>query len=324
MRHLMLLIAAATALTCPVAVPAQTVSAETFPTKPLRMLVPVPAGGPSDFIARQVAQQLSTSLGQAVTVENKPGANGLVAAREVLAAPADGHTLLYAPGSMIATPLLAKGSGLDWSQDFAPLGKVGRVPFALAVHPGVTAQTVDELVKQARQQPGVLNVATSTPSEVLAAAQFMKAAGVTLARVPYKGGTQALPDLLAGRVQLTFGPLSLMQPHAKSGALRILAVLAPQRSGALPDVPTMAEAGMGGVEVPTWQGLYTVTKVPPALRARLATDIAAAVARPEMRAELERRMLAVEGATPQELAATIARELAVWSALVAEYKLTAE
>lgn len=324
MRHLMLLIAAATALTCPVAVPAQTVSAETFPTKPLRMLVPVPAGGPSDFIARQVAQQLSTSLGQAVTVENKPGANGLVAAREVLAAPADGHTLLYAPGSMIATPLLAKGSGLDWSQDFAPLGKVGRVPFALAVHPGVTAQTVDELVKQARQQPGVLNVATSTPSEVLAAAQFMKAAGVTLARVPYKGGTQALPDLLAGRVQLTFGPLSLMQPHAKSGALRILAVLAPQRSGALPDVPTMAEAGMGGVEVPTWQGLYTVTKVPPALRARLATAIAAAVARPEMRAELERRMLAVEGATPQELAATIARELAVWSALVAEYKLTAE
>jgi tripartite-type tricarboxylate transporter receptor subunit TctC len=324
MRHLILLIAAATALACPVAVPAQTVAADSFPTKPLRMLVPVPAGGPSDFIARQVAQQLSTSLGQAVTVENKPGANGLVAAREVLAAPADGHTLLYAPGSMIATPLMAKGSGLDWSQDFAPLGKVGRVPFALAVHPGVTAQTVDELVRQARLQPGVLNVATSTPSEVLAAAQFMKAAGITLVRVPYKGGTQALPDLLAGRVQLMFGPLSLMQPHAKSGALRILALLAPQRNAALPDVPTMAEAGMRGVDVPTWQGLYTVAKVPPALRARLATDIAAAVAQPEMRAELERRMLTVEGATPQELAAAISRELMVWSAVVDEYKLTAE
>jgi tripartite-type tricarboxylate transporter receptor subunit TctC len=324
MRHLILLIAAATALACPVAVPAQTVAADSFPTKPLRMLVPVPAGGPSDFIARQVAQQLSTSLGQAVTVENKPGANGLVAAREVLAAPADGHTLLYAPGSMIATPLMAKGSGLDWSQDFAPLGKVGRVPFALAVHPGVTAQTVDELVRQARLHPGVLNVATSTPSEVLAAAQFMKAAGITLVRVPYKGGTQALPDLLAGRVQLMFGPLSLMQPHAKSGALRILALLAPQRNAALPDVPTMAEAGMRGVDVPTWQGLYTVAKVPPALRARLATDIAAAVAQPEMRAELERRMLTVEGATPQELAAAISRELMVWSAVVDEYKLTAE
>jgi tripartite-type tricarboxylate transporter receptor subunit TctC len=324
MRHLMLLIAASAALACPVTASAQTVAAEGFPTKPLRMLVPVPAGGPSDFIARQVAQQLSTSLGQAVTVENKPGANGLVAAREVLAAPADGHTLLYAPGSMIATPLMAKGSGLDWSQDFAPLGKVGRVPFALSVHPGVAAQSVDELVRLARQQPGVLNVATSTPSEVLAAAQFMKAAGITLARVPYKGGAQALPDLLAGRVQLMFGPLSLMQPHAKSGALRILAVLAPERSAAMADVPTMAEAGMRGVDVPTWQGLYTVAKVSPAYRARLATDIAAAVARPEMRAELERRMLAVETATPPELAATITRELAVWSAVVDEYKLTTD
>lgn len=324
MRNLMLFLAAAAALACPVAATAQTPTPANFPTKPLRMLVPLPAGGPSDFIARQVAQQLSTSLGQMVSVENKPGANGLVAAREALAAPADGHTLLYAPGSMIATPLLAKGSGLDWSQDFAPLGKVGRVPFVLAVHPGVPAQTVADLVKQARLLPGTLNVATSTPSEVLAAAQFMKAAGVQLTRVPYKGGSQALPDLLAGRVQLMFGPLSLLQPQAKSGTLRILATLAPERSPALPDVPTMTEAGVGGVEVPTWQGLYTVAKVPTTVRARLASDIAAVVAKPEVRAEFERRMLAVEGASPQELAATIARELVVWAALVDEYKLTTD
>lgn len=324
MRHVMLRFAVTAALACPLAVTAQTPTPASFPTKPVRMLVPLPAGGPSDFIARQVAQHLSTSLGQAVTVENKPGANGLVAAREALAAPADGHTLLYAPGSMIATPLLAKGSGLDWSQDFAPLGKVGRVPFVLAVHPGVPAQTVADLVKQARLQPGTLNVATSTPSEVLAAAQFMKAASIQLTRVPYKGGSQALPDLLAGRVQLMFGPLSLLQPQAKSGALRILATLAPERSSALPEVPTMTEAGLGGVEVPTWQGLYTVAKVPPAVRARLASDVDTVVAKPEVRAEFERRMLAVEGASPQELAATIARELAVWAALVDEYKLTTD
>lgn len=324
MRHLMLCVAALSALAGPVAATAQTAIPSSFPTKPLRMLVPLPAGGPSDFIARQVAQHLSTSLGQVVTVENKPGANGLVAAREAVAAPADGHTLLYAPGSMIATPLLAKGSGLDWLQDLAPLGKVGRVPFVLAVHPGVPAQTVADLVRQARQQPGAFNVATSTPSEVLAAAQFMKAAGIQLTRVPYKGGTQALPDLLAGRVQLMFGPLSLLQPQAKSGTLRILATLAPERSPALPDVPTMTEAGMDGVEVPTWQGLYAAANVPPAVRARLASDVAAVVAKPEVRAEFERRMLAVEGASPQELAATITRELAVWSALVDEYKLTAD
>jgi len=324
MRRLIFSIATLAALTCPLAVMAQTASSASFPTKPLRMLVPVPAGGPSDFIARQVAQQLSTSLGQPVTVENKPGASGLVAARETLSAPADGYTLLYAPGSMIATPLLAKGSGLDWSQDLAPLGKVGRVPFALAVHPGVAAQTMADLVRQARQQPGVFNVATSTPSEVLAAAQFMKAAGIQVTRVPYKGGAQALPDLLAGRVQLMFGPLSLLQPQAKSGALRILATLTPERHVALPEVPTMAEAGLPGVEVPTWQGLYAAARVPQALRARLASDIAAAVARPEMRAEFDRRMLVVEGVSAQDLATTIARELTVWAAVIDEYKLTAD
>ena len=324
-RRLALLVAGLAALVLPAVVSAQSVAAPAgFPTKPLRMLVPVPPGGPSDFIARQVAQQLSTSLGQIVTVENKPGANGLVAAREAAAAPADGYTLLYAPGSMIATPLLSKGSGFDWTQDLAPLGKVGRLPFVLAVHPGVPAQTLADLVKHARQHPGNLNVATSTPSEVLAAAQFMKSSGVQFTRVPYKGGTQAMPDLLAGRVQLMFGPLSLLQPQAKSGALRILGVLAPERSAAAPDVPTLAEAGVLGVSVPTWQGLYTAAKVPPMVRDRLASDIAAAVARPEMRVEFERRMLAIEGASPQELSAIIARELGVWSSLIDEYKLTAD
>jgi len=121
-----------------------------------------------------------------------------------------------------------------------------------------------------------------------------------------------------------FGPLSLLQGQAKSGALRVLAVLEPERNAALPEVPTMAEAGMGGVAVPTWQGVYTAAKAPEAARARLAADIAAAVARPDMRSELERRMLAPESATPQDLTSTITRELAVWSALVDEYKLTAD
>ena len=324
MHALIRCLAAIAALTCSVAAMAQAAPGRPFPSTPLRMLVPVSAGGPSDFIARQVAQHLSASLGQVVTVENKPGANGLVAAREALAAPADGHTLLYAPGSMIATPLLVKGSGLDWPKDLAPLGKVGRVPFALAVHPDVPARTVADLVELARMRPGALGVATSTPSEVLASAQFTKAAGVRITRVPYRGGNQALPDLLAGRVQLMFGPLSLLQPHAKAGTLRVLATLAPERNGALPDVPTMAESGMSGVDVPTWQGLYAAARVPAAVRDRLASDIAAVVARLELRIEFDRRMLAVEGASPQDLAATIARELAVWSAVIDEYALTAD
>lgn len=310
---------AATALLLGSAAPAQTAA-----DRPLRLVVPLPAGGPSDFIARQTAQHLAEALGQPVLVDNKPGANGLIAAREVAAAGNDGQTLLYAPGSMIATPLLAKGAGFDWARELAPLGKVGRVPFGLAVHPSVPAGTVAELATHARQHPGVLNVATSTPSEVMAAAQFMKAAGVTLTRMPYRGVQQAMPDLLAGRVQLMFGPLSALQPPLRAGSLRLLAVLGPERSSALPEVPTMREAGFAAVSVPTWQALYTSARVAAERQQQLARAVATAVARPEARAELDKRLLASESASPQELSATIQQELLAWAALIDEYKLTAD
>lgn len=303
---------------------AQAAATDKFPSKPIRLVVPLPSGGPSDFIARQTAQHLSTLLGQPVVVDNKPGANGLVAARDVAAAEADGHTLLYAPGSMIAAPLLAKAPDFDWARQFAPLGTVARVPFGLAVHPGVAAASVTELARLVRQRPGELNVATSTPSEVMAATQFAKASVGTLVRVPYRGGSQALPDLLVGRVQAMFEPLSVFQPHVKSGALRILAVLAPERSAAMPDVPTMREAGFSAVSVPTWQALYVPVRVDPARQLRLAQAVAAVALRTDTRAELDRRLLAAEVASPQELASTIARELAEWRALIDEYKLTME
>jgi tripartite-type tricarboxylate transporter receptor subunit TctC len=324
MRHWITIAVAAGSLMLPAAVGAQATAPETFSTKPLRLVVPLPAGGPSDFIARQAAQHLATALGQAVVVDNKPGANGLIAAREVAAADSDGHTLLYAPGSMIASPLLAKGSGFDWVQQLAPLGKVARVPFGLAVHSGVPASSVAELARLARAQPGQLNVATSTPSEVMAAAQFMTAAGVALTRVPYRGGPQAMPDLLAGRVQVTFGPLSVLQPHVKSGSLRLLAVLAPERNAAFPEVPTMREAGYATVSVPTWQALYVSSRASSDTKHRLASAVAAAAAHPEFRSALVQRMLAVESGSPQELSATISSELAAWSSLVDEYKLTAD
>lgn len=324
MRHWMTIAVATASLLLPATVCAQAAVPETFPTKPLRLVVPLPAGGPSDFIARQAAQHLATALGQAVVVDNKPGANGLIAAREVAAADSDGHTLLYAPGSMIASPLLVKGSDFDWALQLAPLGKIGRVPFGLAVHSGVPASSVAELARLARAQPGQLNVATSTPSEVMAAAQFMKAAGVALTRVPYRGGPQAMPDLLAGRVQVTFGPLSVLQPHVKSGALRLLAVLAPERNAGFPEVPTMREAGYASVSVPTWQALYVSSRVSSGARDRLAAAVAAAAAQPEFRSELDKRMLAVESSSPQELSATISSELTAWSALIDEYKLTAD
>jgi tripartite-type tricarboxylate transporter receptor subunit TctC len=297
---------------------------DAYPTRALRLVVPLPPGGPTDFLARTVAQHLSASLGQPVVVDNKPGADGAIAARDVMAAPADGHTLLFAIGSMLAAPLQSRPPAFDWLNEFAPVGKVGRVAFCLMVHPALPAQTVAEFVTYARANPDKLNFSTSTTSELMAASQFMKATGIRMTRVPYKGGTQAMPDLLAGRIQVMFGPASLALPHAKTGALRVLATLLPQRSAALPDVPTIGEAGHPDVSVPTWQALFVPARTPRPVVARLAAELGAALARPEVRAEFERRALAVETSTPQELAATVVQDQAAWTSLIAEYGLGRE
>jgi len=292
-----------------------------YPSKPLRLVVPFPPGGPTDFLARSVAQNLSGALGRPVVVDNKPGADGAVAARDVIAAQPDGQTLLFATGSMIAVPLQATPPAFDWSVELAPVGKVGRLSFCLAVHPDVPARNVAEFIAYARANPEKLSFSTSTLSELMAAAQFMKATGIRMTRVPYKGGAQAMPDLLAGRIQVMFGPVTLAGPHAKTGAVRVLATLLPQRSPALPDVPTIGEAGYPDVSVPTWQSIFVPARTPAPVVARLAAELTAVLAKPEIRADFERRAIFVEQATPQELAATVAQEQAVWSALIAEYKL---
>ncbi len=295
-----------------------------FPSRPLRLVVPLAAGGPTDFLARTVAQDLARTLGQTVVVENKPGADGMIAAREVMAAPADGHTLLFAIGSMLAAPLQARPPAFDWRTEFAPLGRVARVPFALAVHPGVPARNVEELVAHARAHPEQLNFATNTLSELMAAAQFMRAAGIRMTRVPYKGGAQAMPDLVAGRVQVWFGPVSLIAPQAQSGALRALATLLPERSPALPGVPTLAEAGYPAVQVPTWQALFASAKTPALALERLASAVAAAAARPEVRSEIKKRAIFVDAGAAADLARAVAADQEAWTRLIAEYRLGSE
>jgi tripartite-type tricarboxylate transporter receptor subunit TctC len=297
---------------------------ETFPIKPLRMVVPLPAGGPTDFMARTMAQQLAATLGQPVIVDNKPGADGAVAARDVMSAPPDGYTLLFAIGSMLAVPLQSKPAAFVWATEFEPVGKVGRVSFCLAVNTDVPAKSVTELIAYARANPGKLNYATSTLGELMAASQFMKATGIRMTRIPYKGGAQAMPDLLAGRIQVMFGPVTLVMPHAKSNAVRILATVLPRRSALLPDVPTMSEAGYAEVSVPTWQAIFVSAKTPRSVVTRLSADLAAAMEKSEVQAAFERRALFPEYATAQELAATVAMDKTAWANLIAEYKLTAE
>jgi tripartite-type tricarboxylate transporter receptor subunit TctC len=299
-------------------------NAQEFPTRPVRLVVPLPAGGPSDALARAVAQRLSDRLQQPVVVDNKPGADGLIAAREVMGASADGYTLLFAIASMVAVPLRTQPPAFDWSKELAPVGRLGRVAFCVMVHPDVPVRTMQELAAYARAHPDKLNFASSTQSELMAASQFMQVSGVRLTRVPYKGGMQAVPDLLAGRVQVLFGPVSLALPHVSGGKLRVLATLLPARSPLLPDVPTIAEAGFAGVDVPTWQAVFAPARVPRAITDRLAADLDGALADSALRAEMERRSIVIESATPAQLAKSVAAEQAQWSRLIVEYKLNAE
>jgi len=298
-----------------------TLAESTYPVKPVRMVVPLPPGGPTDFLARTVAQNLSTALGQPVVVDNRPGADGAIAVRDVMAAPPDGHTLLFSIGSMIAIPLLSAPPAFDWLRELAPVGKVGRLTFCLAVNPEVPARTVAELVSYARANPEKLNYSTSTLGELMSAAQFMNATGIRMTRVPYKGGAQAMPDLLAGRIQVMFGPMTLAAPHAKTGALRILATFLPERSTLMPEVPTIAETGFPGVKVPTWQAIFVAAKTQTAVVSRLNRELSVALSKPELRVELERRAIFVETATPEELSRTVTEEQLAWSAVIAEYKL---
>ena len=296
-------------------------AAAQWPAKPIRLVVPFPAGGATDAAARTVGQALSRSLAQPVVIENKPGADGTIAAQTVAAAPADGHTLLFAVASMMALPYLTQPAPFEASQ-FAPVSTVGRFAFGLYVHPSVPAKSVQELVAYARANPGKLNFASATVSEWLAAAQFMKATGTDMARIPYKGGAQAMPDLVAGRVQVYFtpvGPLAL--GHVKEGRLRLLATLTDERQAVVPDIPTLAEAGVRGVSVPTQQMILAPAGTPPAVVDRLSGDIGAALRDAGVRADLDKQSLIVEGSSPAQLDATLRVVSREWASFVSEHHL---
>lgn len=227
-----------------------------YPDKPISLIVPLPAGGPTDAVARSVADALSKSLGKPIVVENKPGADGAIGAKAAMAAPADGYTLLFGIGSLVAIPYLQNPPPYDAQKDLNPVSAIGRFPFVLSVHPSVPAATLSEFIAYAKSKPGGLFYASSTASEALAAAEFMKATGVVMTRVPYKGAGQAMPDLLSGRVHVMFGPISAVLPASKEGKLRLLAMFSSSRTPAAPDVPTLSEAGVAGIAVPTWQAVF--------------------------------------------------------------------
>ena len=309
-----ILLALATAL-------APGLAAAQYPGKPIRLVVPFLAGGPTDTAARTLAQAMSKSLGQPIVVENKVGADGAIAAQAVASAPADGYTLFFTSTSILALPMTTRPPAFQIS-DFAPVGAIGKFAFGMYVHPGVPVKSMNEFVAYARAHPGKLSYASANMTEHFVAAQYLKAAGIDMLRVPYKGQAQALPDLLEGRVQVYFTPLNAAGVgHASDGRLRMLAIS--ERSSLAPQAPTMAEAGIAGVEVPSYQMILAPAKVPRDVIERLSRDMNLALKDARVRAQLESIALSIEDSpTPQALGALIARSQDLWAKFVRDNGLT--
>jgi tripartite-type tricarboxylate transporter receptor subunit TctC len=293
--------------------------AEEWPQRPVKVIVPFPPGGMIDGTARIVAQRLGRAFGQQFIVENRPGASGAPAAEAVVRAPADGYTLFVAALPQIAIlPALSKPS-YNPVADFAPISKIATSPFVLVVNPNFPAKTLSEFVAHVRGQSGNIAYASVGVGTLthLSMALFLKRAGLEMIHVTYKS-TAPISEVIAGHVPAYFSPLSDALPQAQSGALRLLAVSSEHRAPLLPDVPTIAESGYPGFKTITWTGLMMRAGTPAPIIDRIATEIARAVKEPEFAARLRAFGIDPVGNGPEELAATISADIALWENVVRE------
>ena len=270
-RRSLLIALALAAASCPVSANAQIPGG-----KSIRLVVPFPAGGPTDIVARPLAQLLGEALGAGVIIENRGGAGGAVGAESVARAAADGSTLLMATvGTHAINPALYKKLGYDAVRDFTPVALVAAAPLAIVVQPSLAADSLASLLALAKRTPGKLafgSAGNGTPGH-LTGVMFRGATGIDITHVPYKGSAPALTDLLGGQIQIMFDPLQSVLPHVSSGKLRALAVSGSTRSGVLPQLPTVAESGYPGFESTAWWGIYAPAGLPPAILTALVSEI---------------------------------------------------
>ena len=294
-------------------------NAQTYPSKPIHLIVPFPPGGPTDIVGRLVAQKISEGVGQPVVVENRAGAGGTVGSIAAAKSPPDGYTLLYGSTSTLAiAPSLYRNLPYDPRKSFAPISLVSRGPILVAVNAQVPARTLKEFIDLAKKQPGKLSYSSAgsgTPPH-LAAELFKAVAGVDLLHVPYKGGAPAISDLAGGQVQAVFEGQVALAPHLQSGKVRALAITGAKRSPTLPDVPTVAEAGLPQYDANFWSGLVAPAGTPAEAIDRLSAVLAKALAANDVRETLARQGLEAAGNTPQQFAAYIAAEMDKWAAVV--------
>jgi len=289
-----------------------------FPNRPLRYIVPFPPGGSTDIVARVVAEALTEGLGQQVVIDNRGGAAGTVGAEIAAHATPDGYTLFACNiASLAVSPALYRKLGYDPGA-FAPIGLIGSNPNALAIHPSVPAKTVGQFVAYAKSRPGKLNYSSAGAgtSPQLSMEMFKMTARIDLVHVPYKGGGPAVVGLIGGEVQAMFGTVPSLIGAIRSQRVRVLGVTSTTRASDLPDVPTIAESGMPGFEVISWQGLCTPAGVPKAVLARIRAALAAALALPDTRKRLADQGIQLTPLTHEKFAAFIRAERAKWAKLV--------
>jgi tripartite-type tricarboxylate transporter receptor subunit TctC len=291
-----------------------------YPEKPIRLVVPRPAGTPADTVARQLSQTFAEALGKPVVVENVAGAAGNIAADRVAKAAPDGYTLgLLAESQIVVNPSLYK-LAYDPVKDFAPVSQVTVFANMLVVHNAVPAKNVQELIKLARARPKELTFASggSGGSMHLAAELLKSEAGIDIRHIPYKAGAAAIPDLLGGRVTMMFGPITLVLPGVREGKLRGLAVTSLRRSSAAPELPTIAESGFPGFEVTSWHGLLAPARTSWTIIGKLHLETGKALTLPDLRTKLADLGMEVIGNSPDEFAAVIKSGIPKWAKVIKE------
>ena len=301
-------------------------SAQGFPNKPIRIIVPASPGGAIDITARLTALKVQEALGQPVTVENRPGASNISGSDAVAKSAPDGYTLLMCSLSQATNPSTIKRLPYDSAKDFEPVVFTHLVPLLLAVNPTVPAKNVQELIVWIKANPDTVSFASSgTGSSLHMSAELFKSmAGVKMLHVPYKGSTAAHPDLLSGRTQLIFDTLTAIQPHVRSGAVRGLAVTTTKRASSMPELPTMAESGLPGYDTSTWGGILAPAGTPKDVIAKLNAEFNKALAAPDVRKRLMDGGIELGGGTPQQFGEFIRTETVKWTRVAKEAGIVPE
>lgn len=296
-----------------------------WPSKPVRILTPFTAGGATDIIARSLANFLSLAIKQPVNVEPKPGADGALAAQELLRQPADGHTLYLATASALSyVPNVRKSPGYDALKDFTPLTQFMTFSFYLMVHESIPGTRLAEVLAHVKANPAKYSYASGNSTALLAAAQLMASSGADMTHAPYKGESQAVVDMVGGRIQMMWASPSVMPALLKDGKFRPMAVLLPERSAAFPDVPTIGEAGMPLVNVVPWGGFVVPASTPKDIATAVAKALRDAIAHPEMRAPAEKAGLVLRPGSSEAFSKLLVEQMAAFSQAIKQAKIPLE